>query len=272
MDNESSHKAEPAQNSALADEIETLVQACIAVMRQEKKVSTSLLQRRFGLGYTAASKIMDVLEQRGYVSKADGGATSRQILVDLESGLPLHGEPVVQNHVVELKPGQTVKEVMGSLIEAEQNREREAAEVRAMLAEPATVAAPAITKATVRVMRSHDYCHFEVTLGTETEWSLDGKGVARYVPIPIERVDALRKEAARLVDKAVKQFQVAKLAAEKRSKMEDDWRYRQALAVPEGERSPEQKAVIKFRDDQAFARRFDYDYEDNWHREEDDSD
>ena len=36
-------------------------------MRQEKKASTSLFQRRLRLGYTRAARILDILEARGYV-------------------------------------------------------------------------------------------------------------------------------------------------------------------------------------------------------------
>ena len=49
----------------VSDEDEELVEKCIEVMRQEKKASTSLFQRRLRLGYTRAARILDILEQRG---------------------------------------------------------------------------------------------------------------------------------------------------------------------------------------------------------------
>ena len=54
--------------------------------------------------------------------------------------------------------------------------------------------------ASVKVMRSHDYCHFEVCLSSSSANTL-------------ELVDELRKQAARLADKAVKQYQQSKRAA-----------------------------------------------------------
>ena len=52
-------------------------------MRQEKKASTSLFQRRLRLGYTRAARILDILEARGYVGPGEG-AKPREILRDLD--------------------------------------------------------------------------------------------------------------------------------------------------------------------------------------------
>jgi len=67
----------------LSEEDEELVQKCIEIMRQEKKASTSLFQRRLRLGYTRAARVVDILEQRGYVAAGEG-AKPREILVDLD--------------------------------------------------------------------------------------------------------------------------------------------------------------------------------------------
>jgi S-DNA-T family DNA segregation ATPase FtsK/SpoIIIE len=63
----------------VSDEDEELVQKCLEVMQQEGKASTSLFQRRLRLGYTRAARILDILEQRGYVGPGDG-AKPREIL------------------------------------------------------------------------------------------------------------------------------------------------------------------------------------------------
>jgi S-DNA-T family DNA segregation ATPase FtsK/SpoIIIE len=68
----------------VSDEDEELVDKCVEVMRQEKKASTSLFQRRLRLGYTRAARILDILEQRGYVGPGEG-AKPREILVDLDA-------------------------------------------------------------------------------------------------------------------------------------------------------------------------------------------
>ncbi len=51
---------------------EELMQKCLEVVIGEGKASTSLLQRRLRLGYTRAARIIDIMEQRGYVGPADG--------------------------------------------------------------------------------------------------------------------------------------------------------------------------------------------------------
>ena len=67
----------------VSDEDQELVEKCLEIMRQEKKASTSLFQRRLRLGYTRAARILDILEDRGYVGPGEG-AKPREILVDLD--------------------------------------------------------------------------------------------------------------------------------------------------------------------------------------------
>ncbi len=64
----------------VSDEDEELVQKCVEVIIQEKRASTSLLQRRLRLGYTRAARMMDLLEQRGYVGPGEG-AKPREVLL-----------------------------------------------------------------------------------------------------------------------------------------------------------------------------------------------
>lgn len=67
----------------VTDEEEDLVDKCLEIIRQEKKASTSMLQRRLRLGYTRAARVVDILEQRGILGPKDG-AKDREILVDLD--------------------------------------------------------------------------------------------------------------------------------------------------------------------------------------------
>ena len=73
-----------AGDDEVSGEDEELVEKCIEVMRQEKKASTSLFQRRLRLGYTRAARILDILEARGYVAAGEG-AKPREILRDLDA-------------------------------------------------------------------------------------------------------------------------------------------------------------------------------------------
>ena len=47
------------------------------------KISASLLQRRFRLGYNRAARIVDLLEERGIIGPANG-SKPREVLVKLE--------------------------------------------------------------------------------------------------------------------------------------------------------------------------------------------
>lgn len=64
-------------------------------------------------------------------------------------------------------------------------------------------------KASVRVMRSHDYCHFEIALSSDEDMTLD-------------EVNNMRKQAALLVDEAVRQYRIAKKKEDNRQRFEWD--------------------------------------------------
>jgi DNA segregation ATPase FtsK/SpoIIIE, S-DNA-T family len=74
----------------VSDEDAELVNKCLEIIRQEKRASTSMLQRRLRLGYTRAARIVDILEQRGILGPGDG-ARPRQILVNLDALSPDSG-------------------------------------------------------------------------------------------------------------------------------------------------------------------------------------
>jgi DNA segregation ATPase FtsK/SpoIIIE, S-DNA-T family len=75
-----------ASEEDVTEEDEELVEKCLEIIRQEKRASTSLLQRRLRLGYTRAARIVDILEQRGILGPGEG-AKPREILVDLDAAV-----------------------------------------------------------------------------------------------------------------------------------------------------------------------------------------
>jgi len=79
-------RAGSATAEEVSDEDEELVEKCLEIIRQEKRASTSLLQRRLRLGYTRAARIVDILEQRGILGPGEG-AKPREILVDLDAAV-----------------------------------------------------------------------------------------------------------------------------------------------------------------------------------------
>jgi len=69
---------------AISEEDRKLIYECFDVIRQERKASTSNLQRRLRLGYNRAAYVIDYLEKVGVLGPPDG-AKPRDILVDLET-------------------------------------------------------------------------------------------------------------------------------------------------------------------------------------------
>lgn len=116
--------------------------------------------------------------------------------------------------------------------------------------------------ASVKVMRSYDYCHFEVALSTDQVVSLD-------------EVNGLRKQAAVLVDEAIRQYRIAKEKESKRQSSE--WQTEAAMRKLEAAKqksksdlTPEEAALLRSDGDSEFWRNFeqdDYYYEEDEERE-----
>ena len=71
-------------DSELSEKDEELMSRSLEVIKKEKRASTSLLQRRLGLGYGRAAWVIDQFESRGMIGPKDG-AKDREILVDLDT-------------------------------------------------------------------------------------------------------------------------------------------------------------------------------------------
>lgn len=70
----------PKEIEEISDEDEETLERCIEVIMVERKASTSLLQRRLRLGYGRAARMMDLLEQRGFIGPGDG-SKPREVLI-----------------------------------------------------------------------------------------------------------------------------------------------------------------------------------------------
>lgn len=110
-----------------------------------------------------------------------------------------------------------------------------------------------IKSASVKVMLSHDYSHFEASMSLENESG-----------IPLKDIDEARKNCQRLADKAVGQYKTAKLDANKltatsyeRQQLEKEVR---EIRVNKNEEnwSVLEKAKVKALDDYNHQTRYDY--------------
>lgn len=69
--------AEEKQNAPVDDE---LYFEAVALVRKLKKASTSLLQRRFRIGYTRAARLMDAMEVQEIIGPPTGTSKAREVL------------------------------------------------------------------------------------------------------------------------------------------------------------------------------------------------
>lgn len=65
-----------------ASKDEELYTRCVNLVITERKASTTLLQRRFRIGYGKAAEIMELMEQRGVVSPPTGSSRPREVLIE----------------------------------------------------------------------------------------------------------------------------------------------------------------------------------------------
>lgn len=111
-----------------------------------------------------------------------------------------------------------------------------------------------VKSATVKVMQSHNYCHFEASMIIEREEGLSCK-----------EIDEARISCQRLTDKAVDQYKKAKTfesnrAANSSERSQLERECGSIRAKPESEWSPLEKAKIKALEDHHFQSQF-YDYD-----------
>lgn len=116
-----------------------------------------------------------------------------------------------------------------------------------------------IKSASVKVMLSYDYCHFEASMSLENE-----NGLSEVV------IDDARKKCQRLADKAVGQYKKAKQMASNRSDGEYQMRNFQEQcerikAKDEQDRTIKEIAMLKQYEDENWQANFmyEYDYDDD---------
>jgi S-DNA-T family DNA segregation ATPase FtsK/SpoIIIE len=57
-----------------------LLPEAIEMVRELNKASTSLLQRRFRIGYTRAARLIDYMEDKGIIGPPTGTSKAREVL------------------------------------------------------------------------------------------------------------------------------------------------------------------------------------------------
>ena len=116
-----------------------------------------------------------------------------------------------------------------------------------------------IKSASVKVMLSYDYSHFEASMSVENESGLT-----------MQEIDESRKKCQRLADKAVGQYKKAKQMASNRSDGEFQIRNfqeqcKRIKAKDEQDRTIKEIAMLKQYEDEKWQAKFmhEYDYDDD---------
>jgi len=112
-----------------------------------------------------------------------------------------------------------------------------------------------IKSASVKVMLSYDYSHFEASMSLENETGLTS-----------QEIDEARKRCQRLADKAVNQYKKAKDMAAKRTNSEYymtafEVNCRSIQAKDAQDRTVEEIAMLKQYEDENWQAQFDYPYD-----------
>jgi len=71
---------ELGQPETRPDGEDELLEDAILAVREMKKASISLLQRRLRIGYTRAARLIDALEEKGIIGPAESGAKPREVI------------------------------------------------------------------------------------------------------------------------------------------------------------------------------------------------
>lgn len=73
-------KGEYAFSDDLSGDDEELIQQAMQIISETRKASATMLQRKLGVGFPRAARLIDVLEERGVVGPQEG-ARPREILI-----------------------------------------------------------------------------------------------------------------------------------------------------------------------------------------------
>jgi S-DNA-T family DNA segregation ATPase FtsK/SpoIIIE len=76
-------KQAPLWDGMEAEEAEAgdeLFDEAVRIVREMRRASISLLQRRMRIGYTRSARLMDELEEKGIVGPAQHGSQAREVI------------------------------------------------------------------------------------------------------------------------------------------------------------------------------------------------
>ena len=82
-----------------ADGDDTMFQDAVRVVIENRKASTSLLQRRLRIGYGRAARLMEEMEEQGIIGQADGSRPREVLVSSLDQVFGGGGDGIVDSEV-----------------------------------------------------------------------------------------------------------------------------------------------------------------------------
>ena len=76
-----SNEDEGSDDFSIEEELDPLYNKALSLIKKERRVSTSFLQRHFAIGYNRAARIVDTFEKKGIVSSANSMGR-REVLIN----------------------------------------------------------------------------------------------------------------------------------------------------------------------------------------------
>ncbi|MDA8194627.1 MAG: DNA translocase FtsK [Thermaerobacter sp.] len=80
------------ESVAIANETDTLFESAVRIVVESGQASTSMLQRRLRVGYTRAARLIDAMEERGFIGPSEG-AKARDVRLSPEQLERVFGPP-----------------------------------------------------------------------------------------------------------------------------------------------------------------------------------
>ena len=81
---EGTGKTEGVSDSSSESDGDELLNAAVETVIQAKNASVSILQRRLGVGYPRAARLIDVLEQKGYIGPFEGSKPRKVLITETD--------------------------------------------------------------------------------------------------------------------------------------------------------------------------------------------
>ena len=90
-DNDDGGSGIDTKSGAFEERMDAYMPQAVRLVMKSGKASTSMLQRRFAIGYTRAAKIIDQMESRGFISEAIGNK-QREVFITEEQYREIFGD------------------------------------------------------------------------------------------------------------------------------------------------------------------------------------